>query len=400
MNQQAPRPQTALEWFRDTRRHQQQQLRHLSSLGDFATLISQLVHALQRERGASNVWLCSRGALFGPERQQSAAMVDEALEDFQRWLASNRTMIGGNAAGKLACALWFLEGISELRDEISASRLPPEQAMDRFIRTIQPLMEIIPDANDALSDPQVAQALTALYSLMQGKEWVGQERAVGAMGFARGEFSAALRQMLVDRIDAQQHSFATFLSLAGPAETALFRETAEPTRDIETMRREACTHARTSPQLAARWFDLQTERLDVLRLIEIRLIDALSAAARLSLQHTEQEPQASEAAFAAWVIEQSHAHAAPVERHLLPLVRQQARELEKLSRELTSLQETVEERNVIDKAKTLLMNHQGVSEEIAWQQLRKLAMNQNQRMVDIARSLLLSASLWMLTPKR
>ncbi len=100
------------------------------------------------------------------------------------------------------------------------------------------------------------------------------------------------------------------------------------------------------------------------------------------------------------MIEQSHAHAAPVERHLLPLVRQQARELEKLSRELTSLQETVEERNVIDKAKTLLMNHQGVSEEIAWQQLRKLAMNQNQRMVDIARSLLLSASLWTLTPKR
>jgi len=99
------------------------------------------------------------------------------------------------------------------------------------------------------------------------------------------------------------------------------------------------------------------------------------------------------------VVEQSNTTAAPVERHLLPLVRQQARELEKLSRELTSLQETLEERKVIDKAKSLLMNHQGVSEELAWQQLRKLAMNQNQRMVDIARSLLLSASLWTVTRK-
>ncbi|WP_312984646.1 nitrate- and nitrite sensing domain-containing protein [Atlantibacter sp.] len=400
MNQQAPRPQSALEWFRYTRRQQQQQLQHLARLGEFATLISQLVHALQRERGASNVWLCSRGALFGTQLQHSAQQVDDALAAFQRWLAEHHALMNGNAAAKLACALWFLEGLSALREEILAARITPEQAMDRFIRTVQPLMEIIPEANDTLSDPQVAQALTALYSLMQGKEWVGQERAVGAIGFTRGEFDAALRQMLVDRIDAQQHSFSTFLSLAGPSKAATFRETAEATRDIEQMRREACTRIPANPHSAARWFALQTERLDALRLIETRLIDTLSAAAQLSLQHTLDDSHTSETALAAWVVQQSSARVAPVERHLLPLVRQQARELEKLSRELTSLQETLEERKTIDKAKSLLMSHQGISEELAWQQLRKLAMNQNQRMVDIARSLLLSASLWQLTPKR
>ncbi len=400
MNQQAPRPQSALEWFRYTRRQQQQQLQHLAQLGEFATLISQLVHALQRERGASNVWLCSRGALFGPQLQHSAQQVDDALAAFQRWLTEHHALMNGNAAAKLACALWFLEGLSALRVEILAARITPEQAMDRFIRTVQPLMEIIPEANDTLSDPQVAQALTALYSLMQGKEWVGQERAVGAIGFTRGEFDAALRQMLVDRIDAQQHSFSTFLSLAGSSEAATFRETAEATRDIEQMRREACTRIPANPHSAARWFALQTERLDALRLIETRLIDTLSAAAQLSLQHTLDDSHTGETALAAWVVQQSSGRVAPVERHLLPLVRQQARELEKLSRELTSLQETLEERKTIDKAKSLLMSHQGISEEQAWQQLRKLAMNQNQRMVDIARSLLLSASLWQLTPKR
>ncbi|NBC98173.1 ANTAR domain-containing protein [Atlantibacter hermannii] len=400
MNQQGPRPQSALEWFYYTRRQQQQQLQHLARLGEFATLISQLVHALQRERGASNVWLCSRGALFGPQLQHSARQVDETLVAFQQWLTEHHALMNGNAAAKLACALWFLEGLSALREEIRTLRITPEQAMERFNRTVQPLMEIIPEANDALSDPQVAQALTALYSLMQGKEWVGQERAVGAIGFTRGEFDAALRQMLVDRIDAQQHSFSTFLSLTQPEQAAMFRDSAEATRDIEQMRREACTRLPANPPSAARWFDIQTRRLDALRLIETRLIDTLSAVARRSLQHTVDDAHTGETAFAAWVVQQSSVKAAPVERHLLPLVRQQARELEKLSRELSSLQETLEERKTIDKAKSLLMNHQGISEELAWQQLRKLAMNQNQRMVDIARSLLLSASLWSVTPER
>lgn len=399
MNQPPPRPQSALEWFRHARRQQQQQLAQLANLGEFATLISQLIHALQRERGASNVWLCSRGALFGPQLAQSSQQVDDARQHFQGWLADNNAMLNVTAAGRLACALWFLEGLSGLRQEISAARIAPEEAMDRFIRTIQPLMEIIPEANDTLSDASVAQALTALYSLMQGKEWVGQERAVGAIGFTRGNFDGALRQMLVDRIDAQQHSFSTFLSLTTAAHAAAFRDTAEATRDIEQMRREACTRMPADPQSAARWFEIQTRRLDALRIIEIQLIGTLSAVATRTLTLAEHDEQTAESAFAAWVLQQSSARTLPVERHLLPLVRQQARELEKLSRELTSLQETVEERKVIDRAKSLLMNHQRISEEVAWQQLRKLAMNQNQRMVDIARSLLLSASLWPLTPK-
>ncbi len=43
-----------------------------------------------------------------------------------------------------------------------------------------------------------------------------------------------------------------------------------------------------------------------------------------------------------------------------------------------------EERKLIEKAKSLLMTHQGMQEEQAWQTLRKMAMDKNQRMVEIA----------------
>lgn len=88
-----------------------------------------------------------------------------------------------------------------------------------------------------------------------------------------------------------------------------------------------------------------------------------------------------------------------LDKQLLPLVRQQAHELQQLSAQLASLKDALEERKLIEKAKSVLMTHQGMQEEQAWQALRKMAMDKNQRMVEIARALLTVKSLWQVPPK-
>jgi hypothetical protein len=88
-----------------------------------------------------------------------------------------------------------------------------------------------------------------------------------------------------------------------------------------------------------------------------------------------------------------------LDKQLLPLVRQQAHELQQLSAQLASLKDALEERKLIEKAKSVLMTHQGMQEEQAWQALRKMAMDKNQRMVEIARALLTVKSLWQV-PQR
>jgi hypothetical protein len=109
---------------------------------------------------------------------------------------------------------------------------------------------------------------------MQGKELVGQERALGALGFARGQFSDELRQQLVDRIDGQQPCFDTFQALASSPQTVLFVEQCQAGLEIEQLRRIACT--RQPPpdegETALRWFCVQTQRLEQLRGVEERLI--------------------------------------------------------------------------------------------------------------------------------
>lgn len=65
----------------------------------------------------------------------------------------------------------------------------------------------------------------------------------------------------------------------------------------------------------------------------------------------------------------------------------------RLSRELEETRGELENRKVIDRAKGLLMRSRGLSEEGAYALLRRTAMNQNRKIVEIAQSLVTAASL-------
>ena len=65
----------------------------------------------------------------------------------------------------------------------------------------------------------------------------------------------------------------------------------------------------------------------------------------------------------------------------------------RLTKELEDARSELEDRKTIDRAKALLMKTRGLSETDAYALLRRTAMNQNRRMVEIAQSLLTAASL-------
>jgi response regulator NasT len=64
------------------------------------------------------------------------------------------------------------------------------------------------------------------------------------------------------------------------------------------------------------------------------------------------------------------------------------REFEALKRELQETKTLLADRKVVDKAKGILMQRKGLSEDDAYQLLRKTAMSRNMRIADVARTLL------------
>ncbi|MCI1899769.1 MAG: nitrate regulatory protein NasR [Enterobacter sp.] len=386
-------PPGATEWFQRAKRMRKQQLSNLAQLGTLVSCIGGLAHMLQCERGASNVWLCSQGQLYEAECKASRALVDEILTAFHRSLAQQSLMSGSAVCERIASALSHLEQLSALRKTIVSRNITASLAMEQYSRTLRHLLSIIPQLNDSIDDPQIAGRFVALYSLMQGKELVGQERALGAIGFTEGYFSEEMRQTLVDRIDAQQACFDVFLSRTHPQVQAFFNTTCQASAETEQLRRLACTRQPAADQgkTALEWFARQTTRLEHLRTLEETVTD--------DLMHAVDELMQSQETFIPGADEGDDFLAAYPDKPLLSLVRQQAREIELLSRQLASLRDTLEERKTIDKAKSVLMSQHNMTEEQAWITLRKMAMDKNQRMVDIAHALLTVKSLWQVIPK-
>ncbi len=65
----------------------------------------------------------------------------------------------------------------------------------------------------------------------------------------------------------------------------------------------------------------------------------------------------------------------------------------KLKDELARTKSQLEDRKIIDRAKALVMRARSVSEDEAYALMRKAAMNENKKIVDIARSIITAAEL-------
>ncbi len=65
----------------------------------------------------------------------------------------------------------------------------------------------------------------------------------------------------------------------------------------------------------------------------------------------------------------------------------------RMARELDDARNELEGRKIVDRAKAILMKSRGLSEDEAYKLLRRTAMNQNRKISEIARSLVMAAGL-------
>jgi two-component system, response regulator / RNA-binding antiterminator len=80
-------------------------------------------------------------------------------------------------------------------------------------------------------------------------------------------------------------------------------------------------------------------------------------------------------------------------KHILDLTISRFNAFSKLQTELDRAKSALEDRKIIDRAKGILMKAKNLSEEQAYALMRKTAMNENKKIVDIAQSVVTAADL-------
>jgi hypothetical protein len=408
-------------------------VRHLAARVELADVVGQLIHALQRERGATSVFLASGGLRFDAERQQATAQAQPIEAQVRELFAVQAEPEQGASARLLSLMAWVLldlDALAALRQAVQARRPSAHEAVASFSRVVAGLVELIFHVADAAPVPGISRLLVAFVHLVQGKEAAGQERAVGAQLFASGQLDEAEQQRVIHLIDAQESSLRVFDEFAEPALRQRWQQhqLAPHVAQLERLRRTLCSAragAALSTEMSELWFEVSSERITEMWHCQVELVQCLRQACAQHLQASLQDLQDSEGllqhlrdnppphthAVAQFFDASAQPSAAPVlptpgegrpaaqgarepatssatEQSLKALLQSQQARMASMEVELDAARRALHERKVVERAKGALMSRLGMTEDAAYRSLQKAAMDHNKRLLDVAEATL------------
>jgi AmiR/NasT family two-component response regulator len=426
----------AARFFRSARQCRARDLTQLSILAELVQGISKLIHALQKERGATSIFLGSGGATFADRLAQRIAesreietLVRERLEHIDVRL--DRISVGARFYTRVALAFLALDTLPQTRQRIAALTLTPQDAVKAFSDVIGRLLAVGFETADIAADPATSRALVALVNFSQGKEYAGQERATAGAAFSRGRFDAAEQRRLRYLASAQDQALRIFAEFADPAQVAAADELAAgaDALEVQRVRRIALDPRSCGEQplgvAADHWYEVTTRRIDAMKLIEDRLAaelgtlcaaklaeaqtpassltdamhaDGIRATAAVAMLITDADPALNslglDAGIGFYALDGTLDGALPTPmRSILDVVEAQSRRIDDVSSQLETARTALAERKLIDRAKGVLMKNRRLTEADAYELLRHTAMSQNRRLVDIAEAVLSMADM-------
>ncbi|MDF1763722.1 MAG: nitrate- and nitrite sensing domain-containing protein [Oleibacter sp.] len=391
------------------------------------TKVTELIHEVQRERGLSNTFIVSKGLRFGSQLNQEFVAATSAIDSFKNVLSTldlnNCPSSSARLFSSLAFVLHCLDGLTTHRESVSEGNVDATENTRFYTRLIAGLLTVVFEAADISSDPDITRALVAMFNFVQGKEYAGQERAWGLIGFTSGTFSTAIQERLRALQESQERCLTIFNDFTHTVAGALWRqhEQSEATEELGRLRKliERYNEGNSLPtSISEVWYAVSTARIDQMQMVERELAkDLLERAAEktcqaeedLRLHHdnlkelanVESPPSAPLSLLSDSssdpTVKVTSGSSAAYARSIFELVQSQAKRLKKASDELSEARQALEERKLIDKAKGILIQTHGIGEEEAYKQLRQSAMDNNKRIVDIAANII-SVSV-MLKPK-
>lgn len=399
------------------KRHEIAELKALQARARLVGVIGHMVHVLQAERGASSIYLASAGGRFEATRQQLIAesdTVERLLRDVVEEELEAATFSNAKIHALVAWVILGLDALPELRNRIANLHLAGHESVSAFSRLIAGLIALIFEVADATVAPTVSRLLVSLFNLVEAKELAGQERAVGALLFASGKADAALLERVLLLCDAQERNVRLFLEFAEAPAREKWEQAASSTfvarlGELRDRIREVGPDGYLDPKLSDAWFDSTSKRITAMWDIQRAMVQSLQKQCAVMIEDAEralsdstgllrtlrESPPARANAIdrffdPAVPIEQSlnfdvGEHQAPGQAHsLIEVLQQQSQHLAAVESELESARRALAERKIIERAKGVLMARAGIAEDEAYKRMRRVSMDRNLRLVEVA----------------
>lgn len=254
-----------------------QTMAELAQSAELGIYVGALVHELQRERGATALFLGASGTRFGEQLRRQYVRTDGRRLELDVFVRE-RGISNASGVNRLVRGMQAMEDTRQLA-------LSQQGPLDDYLRYYTELNRVALVVIDGVAthsgDSRLMRRTAALSSLGRAKELAGIERAIVGNTLARGGFAEGFRDHFVRLLAEQQASLARFRAWSDPADARALDEALQapgPTR-AQRLRTRVLGDSAAFTGDPAQWFAAQTSRIDAMRRVEVSVAQGLQRAA-------------------------------------------------------------------------------------------------------------------------
>ncbi|SDR24225.1 nitrate- and nitrite sensing domain-containing protein [Pseudovibrio sp. Tun.PSC04-5.I4] len=253
---------------------QVRQLESLSQLTHLSVKIGNLVHEQQKERGATALFLASKGTKFASDLNAQRKLTDKARTEYIRLVDTIDTAAySAEFASNVRAINQQLRKITSVRTEVNALNMSVNEAVRYYTNLNTMKLDIIGSMSMLSPNARIVERIVSYQAFLLAKERAGIERAVGSAGFASNNFSPAATQKFQKLIVEQSAFINIFRTYATPENFRQFTDVENGPANIELNKfREIAFNTDGSVELAAvtapQWFATATRKINQLKTIE------------------------------------------------------------------------------------------------------------------------------------
>lgn len=250
----------------------------LEKMVNFVTKSSELVHELQKERGATAGYLGSKGNKFSRELTKQRAETDKALTEWRGFVDSSHFEVTKIKA-IIDSSQGQLSNLSTIRSNVDSLSIQPKAAIGFYTKLNATALESASSVSILSSDAEIAREASGFYAFLQSKERAGIERAVMSNVFASDRFSPGSYEQFIDLISQQQSFAKQFLAIATVEQKSFYQEklVIEAVNRVERYRQIAkdnYAYGQFNVD-STDWFKQATLRINQLKAVENKLTEDL-----------------------------------------------------------------------------------------------------------------------------
>ncbi len=227
--------------------------------------LGNILHELQKERGASAGFLNSKGAKFGDILLEQRKQTDQKLDDLLSYMKQN-----DDPYTEYARAHIDFSKLGEVRQKVSAFEMTTAEEVKYYTALNKSILDTMTKFSTGPVDKTTKNIMTSLVLFDTAKERAGIERAVLSATFASDRFSRAMYYKFVSVLSQQQVLLNIFKNSASSNMVKKFEKlSSDPAfAEVERMRSIALSKDNGFGIEATYWFKTITKKINRLKEME------------------------------------------------------------------------------------------------------------------------------------